>query len=133
MLNHGEPSIDETIGVIKRLGRTIIHDLNNPLSALSGYLQLTELRLAKVQAGDLSSVEYLANYHEKMQKAFSRIQEILQRLEQLVKNNPAPETSINLYQLWNRLIGLRTSLTGTPTSSKKWRCTAARTLCRPSR
>ena len=50
---------EATLTAIKRLCRAIIHDINNPLSAVSGYLQLSEMRLAKLQDGDYSVIEAL--------------------------------------------------------------------------
>lgn len=98
---------EATFQAIKRLCRVIIHDINNPLSAVSGYLQLIEMRLSKLKAGDLSVVDSLVDFHQKTQAGVERVISMIARLDQFSKIRPAPAVQVDLPSLWNRLIAGR--------------------------
>ncbi len=98
---------EQALEAVKRLCRAIIHDINNPLSAVSGYLQLTELRLAKLQSGDLTVAESLIDYHRKTQDALRRIMAMVQRLDRFSKVNLEPARTLNIRQFWTALIARR--------------------------
>jgi len=100
---------EETLDAVKRLCRVLIHDINNPLSAVSGYLQLSELRLAKLQAGDVSVVDALVDFHQKTQEALNRIIELMGRLDQFSKVKPERSGQVALEALWVRLIEERSA------------------------
>ncbi len=99
---------EATFQAIKRLCRVIIHDVNNPLSAVSGYLQLIEMRLSKLKAGDLSVVDSLVDFHQKTQAGVERVISIIARLDQFSKIRPAPAVKVDLPSLLNRLVAGRT-------------------------
>lgn len=104
-----QQAFEETLEAIKRLCRVLIHDINNPLSALSGYLQLCEVRLNRLRSGDLSAMDSLADFHNKMNQAVERICQIVQRLDQFSKILPMPNQAINLNDLWSNRIAERTA------------------------
>ncbi len=115
LLNSGAPDStgekfeacnEATFQAIKRLCRVIIHDVNNPLSAVSGYLQLIEMRLSKLKAGDLSVVDSLVDFHQKTQAGVERVISIIARLDPFSKVRPARDQSI--FPALNRLVAGRT-------------------------
>jgi len=101
-----QPS-DAALEAIRRLCRAIIHDINNPLGAVSGYLQLSRMRLDKLRSGDLSVTESLVDYHEKTQGALDRIIALVQRLDRFSKVKLEPPCKIALCELWSALIAAR--------------------------
>jgi signal transduction histidine kinase len=100
---------EPTLEAIRRLSRVIIHDLNNPLSALSGYMQLAQMRMEKLQQGDTSVVGDLAEFLGKIDQATERINSLVQRLDKFSKILPAPAQSVNLEKMWNHLVSSRDS------------------------
>ncbi len=100
----GTHSNEAALEAIQRLCRAIIHDINNPLSAVSGYLQLTEQRLGKLRSGDLSVTDSLVDYHQKTQEALGRIMAMVQRLDRFSKLRLEPPCTVPMEQLWTSLI-----------------------------
>lgn len=98
---------EESLLAIKRLCRALIHDINNPLGAVSGYLQLTEMRLSKLQQGDQSVIPALVDFQAKTQQALNRISAMLQRLDLFSKIRLGPEQKIPLTAFWKDCIAQR--------------------------
>jgi signal transduction histidine kinase len=100
--------LEENLEAIRRLCRAVIHDINNPLSAVSGYLQLTELRLSQIRSGDVSGLDTLPEFIEKSQLALERITEMVRRLDRFSKANLNRSRPLALADLWEHEIQQRT-------------------------
>ena len=103
------PDLEQTLTATKNLCRTIVHDFNNPLSAISGYVQLSQLRLGKLSEGDLSTLESLIEYQERIQEALDRITHMLRRLDMFSKTRLSPLAVVEPEQMIRDLLALRES------------------------
>jgi two-component system sensor histidine kinase HydH len=98
---------EQAVQATQRLCRAMIHDLNNPLGALSGYLQLMRRRMDKIQSGDFSSLDSLVEFLDKTQEAMARIVAIMKRLDRYSKAAPLVPRKIQAVQKWREAIDKR--------------------------
>ncbi len=61
------------------LSEGVVHELNNPLSIIAGYIQLLELDLVKLSEGDASATNYIQNRFSTIQREIQRCKEITER------------------------------------------------------
>ena len=81
------------------LSAGVVHELNNPLSIISGYIQLLELDLAKVSQGDAKATHSIQQRLTTIQREIQRCKEIAERFLCFSRTPRAQTDVINITPL----------------------------------